>query len=141
MRPVLDSIRRTISSSCSKNHLSPSGPFSALRDVSGKPLAFMSIAVHAQKGRFGAMLSLARLFAASMAFMWYHSSLGRCRCFAFFLDIFTADARDTVLRPIFFVPNACCDPLGDGAIFLPLTFCVGKLGVDVFVISFIYQLY
>ena len=125
MRPVLDSIRRTISSPCSKSYLSSFDLFSALRDIRGEPSAFMSMVVHAHSGRFGAMFSLDRLLAASMAIMWYHSSLGCCRCFLF-LDIFTVDARSVVVVSVYFVADACCDTLGNGAIVLPLTFFVAN---------------
>ena len=49
-----------------------------------------------------------------------------------FLDIFIADARNAVVVSVFFVTDACCGTLGDGAIVLPLTFCVSKLAVDAF---------
>ena len=41
------------------------------------------------------------------------------------------DARNTLVTPVLFVADACCDILGDRVIFLPLTFFISELGVDV----------
>ena len=142
MRTILDSTRRTIFLPFSKSRLSNSGPFSAFWDIRGEPSALISIAMHAQRGRFSAMISLARLLVALMPLCSSIQVLIAVVGLRFPRN-FYCGCQGRVVAPVFFVADACCNALSDRAMIFPLTFCVCKLSVDVFIyiIVFVSQLY